>query len=88
MRQSNADTLLPKELLLEIQQYVQGKTLYIPKLKNNYKRWGENTQSKIFTVSRNEKIRSDFQDGLTIDDLTGRYYLSPETIKKIVYTKD
>lgn len=87
MRRSSADTLLPKELLFEIQRYVQGKSLYIPKPKSSYKKWGDSTQSKAFTSTRNHEIRSAFCGGSAIDELAMRYYLSPESIKKIVYRK-
>lgn len=84
---SNISSILPKELLFEIQKYVQGKSLYIPKSKKNYKKWGDTTQSKDITSARNDKIRSDFRSGLTIEELCGQYCLSPESIKKIVYGK-
>jgi Mor family transcriptional regulator len=87
MKQSNANTLLPEELLFEIQQYVQGKSLYIPKLKSKYKKWGDSTQSKALTLTRNNEIRSLFCGGSTIDELAGQYSLSLESIKKIVYCK-
>ena len=87
MKDSNIAEILPKELLCEIQQYVQGKSLYIPKPKDSHKKWGENTQSKNIISMRNGKIRSDFRAGSTIDELCERYFLSPESIKKIVYSK-
>ena len=61
MKDSNIEEILPKELLFEIQQYVQGQSLYIPKLKENYKNWGDNTQSKSITSIRNGKIRRFFK---------------------------
>ena len=87
MKDSNIEEILPKELLFEIQRYVQGKSLYIPKAKSNHKKWGENTQSKDEISARNDEIRSAFRDGFTINDLCEKYYLSPESIKKIVYAK-
>jgi len=87
MKDSNIEELLPKELLLEIQKYVQGRSLYIPKLKAHHKKWGENTQSKDITSKRNDEIRAAFRDGSTIDELCGKYALSPDSIKKIVYCK-
>ena len=87
MKHSNANTVLPEKLLCEIQQYVQGELLYIPKLKHNYKKWGDITQSKIIIIARNNEIRSAFRGGSTIDELCEQYYLSPESIKKIVYGK-
>ena len=87
MKDSNIETILPKELLYEIQRYIQGKSVYIPKQKNNHKKWGDITQSKNITSIRNDEIRSAFRDGLTIDYLCEQYSLSPESIKKIVYGK-
>ena len=87
MKHSNANTVLPKKLLSEIWQYVQGELIYIPKPRQNYKKWGENTQGKILTQKRNDKIRLDFCNGSTIDELCEKYALSQASIKKIVYAK-
>jgi len=87
MKNSNIEEILPKELLYEVQQYVQGKSVYIPIPKDNRKKWGENTQSKNITSMRNGEIRSAFRNGSTIDELCEQYYLSPESIKKIIYSK-
>lgn len=87
MKHSNATNILPEELLFEIQQYIQGELLYIPKLKSNYKKWGDTTQSKISTSIRNDKIRSAFDNGATIKELCKKYFLSQASIKKIVYDK-
>ena len=87
MKHSNANTVLPEKLLFEIQQYVQGELLYIPKSKESYKKWGDTTQSKAATSIRNRNIRSAFDGGCTIKELCEKYYLSPASIKKIVYAK-
>ncbi|MCL1858031.1 MAG: CD3324 family protein [Oscillospiraceae bacterium] len=87
MKNSNIEEILPKELLFEIQKYAQGMTLYIPKTKDSRKRWGENTQSKNIVSMRNGEIRAAFHDGSSIDWLCDKYFLSPESIKKIVYSK-
>ena len=87
MKDSNIEEILPKELLFEIQKYVQGKSVYIPKLKEDHKKWGDNTQSKNIISIRNGKIRSAFCGGSTIDELCEQYFLSPESIKKIAYSK-
>ena len=87
MKNSNIEDILPKELLFEIQKYIQGKSVYIPKPKDSRKKWGDVTQSKTITAERNNEIRSAFRDGLTIDELCEQYSLSPESIKKIVYVK-
>ena len=83
----NAVTLLPRELLLEVQRYIQGKSIYIPKDKDCYKKWGDNTRSKELTARRNEEIRLAYQGGAAMEELSGRYGLSLESIRKIVYKK-
>ncbi|MCL2199369.1 MAG: CD3324 family protein [Defluviitaleaceae bacterium] len=87
MNRSNASILLPEELLLEVQRYVQGKLLYIPKMKCNYKKWGDGTQSKVVTLKRNNEIRLAFATGSTVEELVVKYHLSHDSIKKIVYAK-
>jgi Mor family transcriptional regulator len=86
-KHSNANRVLPEKLLSEIQQYVQGELLYIPKPKNSYKKWGDTTQSKAVTSARNDTIRLAFDTGSTIDELCKKHFLSPASIKKIVYAK-
>ncbi|QHA90870.1 CD3324 family protein [Bacillus sp. N1-1] len=87
MNYVKANDVLPKELIEEIQRYVQGKTLYIPKPKYAYEKWGTCSGAKSFMKERNLSIKSDFKDGISIDELKENYHLSVETIKKIVYTK-
>ena len=87
MKNSNIEEILPKELLFEIQKYVQGKSVYIPKKIENHKKWGDTTNSKLIISERNDEIRSAFRNGSKIDDLCEQYSLSPESIKKIVYVK-
>ena len=87
MKHSSANAILPEKLLFEIQQYVQGELIYIPILKDNYKKWGDIKQSKAITSIRNDEIRSAFDGGYTIKELCEKYCLSPASIKKIVYAK-
>ena len=87
MKDSTIEETLPRELLFEIQKYIQGKSVYIPKQKATHKKWGDNTQSKLETSERNDAIRSDFRAGSSIDELCEQYFLSLESIKKIVYCK-
>ena len=82
-----ADSLLPKELLDEIQKYVQGEYLYIPSTTGNRKAWGEKSGTRRELVERNEAIRKDFTEGVHIEVLSETYYLSVNSIKKIVYSK-
>ena len=87
MKYKNAKTVFPKGLLDEIQKYAQGELVYIPISPLNHKKWGTNTKAKAYTAHRNDEITNAFKTGLTISDLAKEYYLSEETIKKIVYRK-
>ncbi|QDP39005.1 CD3324 family protein [Radiobacillus deserti] len=87
MKQVRATDLLPEELLLEIQKYVDGEILYIPKRSEKHCKWGSRSGGRKYIDERNQDIRELFQNGTRIDDLADMYCLSPETIKKIVYSK-
>jgi len=41
MKYVNADQIFPQALLMEIQKYVHGELVYIPKPKRLHKKWGE-----------------------------------------------
>lgn len=82
-----ATAILPEELISEIQKYVQGETIYIPKLEDSHKKWGMRSGSRKMLDERNASIKKAFKNGRSIEQLADQYYLSPETIKKIVYTK-
>ncbi|GKV69708.1 hypothetical protein NCCP2716_22060 [Sporosarcina sp. NCCP-2716] len=87
MNYVNAKQILPDELLAEIQQYIHGETLYIPKRNKERLKWGTATGSRHSLDERNEQIRSRFFDGAAIGELATAYCLSSETIKKIVYIR-
>ncbi|WP_203362904.1 CD3324 family protein [Bacillus sp. REN10] len=82
-----ATNVLPEQLIIEIQKYVQGETIYIPKPKKAYQRWGARSGSRKTLDDRNASIQQAFQNGRTLEQLAEDYFLSVETIKKIVYTK-
>jgi Mor family transcriptional regulator len=88
MKSVKAQAVFPHSLLAEIQKYVQGEMVYIPKLPANYEKWGANTDSKSTVALRNEDIVRAFKAGATVLELAKVFYLSEETIKKIVYRKN
>ena len=87
MKYCNAQVVFPKALLDEIQKYVQGEMVYIPKSPDNYIKWGTNTNAKSIIALRNRNIIKDFKTGISISSLAELYCLSEDTIKKIVYGK-
>ncbi|MCL2773150.1 MAG: CD3324 family protein [Oscillospiraceae bacterium] len=82
-----ADSLLPKELLKEIQKYAQGQLIYIPKEKCDRKKWGVNSGGRKLINERNNEICRHFRDGTSVEVLADRYFLSAESIKRIVYKR-
>lgn len=86
MRYKNAAEVLPPVLLREIQYYIEGELLYIPKSETK-KEWGAVSGSKKFYSERNSRIRELFHDGMPIQDLAKQFGLSGSTVKKIIYQK-
>ena len=80
-----AETLFPQELLAEIQKYAQGELIYIPKPKESREKWGYYTGTRNVIKERNSEICRHFQNGMTIGNLAAKYFLSVESIKRIVY---
>ncbi len=78
---------LPQELIEEIQKYVQGVYIYVPIKIAAKKSWGENSGYKKEIQKRNKNIKEKYKLGISIDTLADEYYLSIDTIKKILYKK-
>ena len=87
MHYIKAKEVFPQSLLDEIQKYVQGGLVYIPKLPANRNKWGVGTDTKNTLSQRNEEIYQGFRAGISIPLLAESYHLTEETIKKIVYVK-
>lgn len=87
MKYLNANDVLPKELLKEIQKYAGGTLLYVPKEEMDEKKWGEVSGQRKYYKKRNRMIINKFSYGITIEQLAKEYCLSKETVKKIVYSK-
>lgn len=87
MKYCNAEEVLPRHLLMEIQKYVQGVQIYVPKGNGSRLGWGERNGQKIQLVQRNRQIRQEFRTGTPIDDLMLKYHLGYESIRKIVYRR-
>jgi len=87
MKYVKAQDLFPASLLAEMQKYIQGELVYIPKSPASYKKWGTNTGAKNIIAQRNETMVRAFRAGTTIPQLAELYSLAEDTIKKIVYGK-
>ncbi len=78
--------VLPARLLKEIQEYVEGSLVYIPK-RSSKAGWGYVSGAREAIDRRNRKIMNLFEHGETIEALSDRFHLGEDTIKKIVYGK-
>ena len=87
MDYQNSTKLLPKELIEQIQEYVDGKVIYIPKKKINKKCWGEKADTKQVLALRNCQICLDNQIGMTIKHLSEKYFLAEKSIQRILRQK-
>lgn len=87
MKYVKIETVLPENLIKEIQKYVQGEYIYVPSKLEKKKKWGENSGSRLHLQKRNENIRSKYANGCRIDNLAEEFFLSVESIKKIIYAK-
>lgn len=86
MKYVKGNVIFPENLLKEIQEYIQGEFVYIPQKDGLRKQWGEKSGQRERLARRNKEIREKFEKGVSIDRLTKSYYLSHDTIKKIVYS--
>ena len=87
MKYIKADSVLPIAWLEELQSYIQGGYIYVPSRKDSKKKWGELSGCKYEIEQRNRKIRKDYQQGKSVDELADIYYLSVHSIRKIIYEK-
>ncbi|MCI8694531.1 MAG: hypothetical protein HFH91_17840 [Lachnospiraceae bacterium] len=84
MKYRNAAEVLPERLLKEIQAYMEGEVLYIPRASER-KEWGAENGSRSFYQERNREIRKLVKEGCSLESLSARYGLAQSTIKKIAY---
>ncbi len=87
MKYINALSVLPNHLVEELQEYVQGNYIYVPSKRGQHKSWGELSGYREKIKKRNQKIRQDFDSGISIEILADTYFLSEYTIRKIVYSR-
>ena len=77
-----AENVLPQELIETIQQYVDGKLIYIPCKEKQ--EWGTTTSAKSFFRERNEKIYAGHLKGLSNVELALSFSLSEKSIQRIL----
>lgn len=84
MSYKRADDILPESILENLQKYVSGEMIYVPKKKECRKRWGFNTGVSEKLRLRNERIFDQYQKGISTKELAQRYYLTEKSIQRIL----
>lgn len=77
-----AEEILPKDLIETIQQYVNGKTIYIPS--KDKQCWGSKTDTRQFLKERNERIYNRYLEGVAASKLAEDFSLSVKSIQRII----
>lgn len=84
MDYKNINDILPKKLVNEIQNYIQGQYVYIPKRIENKLEWGSNTNFRREIGLRNVRIYEKHLEGESIRNIAGMFKLSEKSIRRIV----
>ncbi len=77
----NANIVLPKDLVREIQKYVNGANLYIPKKTKKSTRTSTYRQE---ICERNHEIYQAFLNGRSVPELSEVFFLSEKSIYRIL----
>ena len=84
MKYVKAQNVLPDEVIKIIQEYVDGEFVYIPRKNGKQKSWGENSGVKASLKERDVQIYEKSKDGAPITELAQKYYLSEQSIRRII----
>ena len=81
----NAENVLPRTLVEEIQKYVDGQLLYIPRKNGNSLSWGEKNGTREKMAERNQTILNRYALGQTVEELSEAFCLSEKRILGIIH---
>jgi len=84
MSYKRAVQILPDNLLEQVQEYIDGEFLYIPRKSGNKKKWGSKTSIRKELCQRDTQIYKDYLSGFSMQELTEKYYLSLKSIQRII----
>ena len=80
----SAEEVLPKEVIEIIQQYVSGRSIYIPS--KDKKDWGSESKIRQYYITRNQEICRKYRSGIEVKVLAKEYSLSLKSIQRIIRT--
>lgn len=84
MNYKNAAQILPPALLRQVQEYADGEYLYIPRIPEQKRAWGETSHIRQELAERNRRIYAEYMAGVEPEELAKRYYLSEKSIRRII----
>ena len=87
MSYMKAEDVRLEKLIREIQQYVDGTYLYIPRKAGSRRAWGQGSQYRLELQQRDRKICFDRNQGLSVPELCEKYHLSEQSIRRILRKK-
>lgn len=84
MKYEKAENILPNSIIEIIQNYTDGRYIYIPRKNGNKKSWGENTETKIYLSKRDKEIFNKYSSGVSVKMLSEQYFLTEGSIRRIL----
>lgn len=84
MNYRNAREVLPERLLEEIQKYLEGEIIYIPRSDKKRAAWGALNGTRMAIDVRNSEIYNLYRNGTEIEAIGRIYSLSEDSIRKIL----
>ncbi len=84
MSYKNGKDILPPNLLKQLQNYIQGEIIYVPKKEQKRAGWGENNGTRVLIERRNKEIYRLYSNGASVRELMQHFHLSEDSIRKII----
>jgi Mor family transcriptional regulator len=84
MKYEKAQNVLPNSIIKQIQKYIDGGYIYIPRKDENKKSWGENTETKSYLECRDNEIFDKYSSGVAVKILAQQYFLTESSIRRII----
>lgn len=87
MKYVNANEVLPKELILKLQEYAQGCYIYVPKIEETARDRQSRTEYKIELEKRNQHIYVKYLEKWSKKEIARQYHLSEASIRRIIFAQ-
>lgn len=84
MNYRNGKDFLPENLLSQLQEFVEGELIYIPRKSDQRAGWGAVNGTRSRIEQRNLEIQQRFATGISIRELSTQYHLSEDSIRKVL----